>query len=189
MFNNLRNTIKELNADVNNVANSEKAKSLRNKLISIGLVLAIVGAIGTIVCFILFAVKGFDMVASNFGSTASKMPTINEDGTISEMPSFSGFNFSAGLLIPFVLFIPFGAMTGIGIYLARLGFKIIVVGYTTGLIKETVGNNCPNCGAAVDQEMDFCSKCGAAVKKQCSKCNYQNDNKSDFCAKCGNKLD
>ena len=54
MFNNLRNEIVELNKDVNNVANSERAKALRKKLITIGLVLAILGFGGVFVCFILF---------------------------------------------------------------------------------------------------------------------------------------
>ena len=46
MFNNLRETIKALNADVNNVANSEKAKKLRSKLLKIGIPLAVCGFLG-----------------------------------------------------------------------------------------------------------------------------------------------
>ena len=48
MFNKLGNIIKELNANVDNASNSEKAKKLRKKLISIGLPMAIIGIINSV---------------------------------------------------------------------------------------------------------------------------------------------
>ena len=162
MFKGLQDTIKALNADVNNVANCEKAKKLRKKLLSIGLPLAILGFGGVLTCFILFAVLSFKNTA--------------------EMSMDMSF------MIPFFLIIPCAVVGGIGSMLASLGFKIIITGYTANLINETVGNNCPNCGNTINPEMPFCKKCGHKLIKTCPNCNYENDHQSDFCQKCGTKL-
>ena len=158
MFNTLQETIKNLNADVNNVTNSEKAKKLRKKLLSIGLPMTIGGFLGVFICFILFTIF-----------------SINGDG----------FEF----LIPFFLFMPCAAVGGFGAHITTLGLRIIVTGYASNLIKETVGNNCPNCGETFSAEMLFCSKCGTKLKKECSNCKHINNYKNDYCEKCGTKLD
>lgn len=163
MFNNLRDTIKELNADVNNVANCEKAKALRKKLLIIGLPMAILGFLGVFVCFVLFATAGFDAFDPNGG-------------------------FTARVMVPFILFLPCGAVGGIGAQIAALGFKIVVTGYTSNLINETVGNNCPNCGATITSETHFCPKCGTQIKAECPSCHHVNSVKNDFCEKCGTRL-
>ena len=163
MFKNLHETIKALNADVSNVANSEKAKRLRKTLITIGLPMAIVGFLGVFICFILFATAG--------------------------MSAFGQNGFTARIIVPFVLFLPCGAIGGIGANIASLGFKIVVTGYTTNLINETVGNTCAECGATITNETNFCPKCGKAAQKECTSCGHKNSNKHDYCEKCGNKLD
>lgn len=163
MFRNLQETIKALNADVNNVANCEKAKRLRKKLLSIGLPLAICGFLGAFACFVLFATVGLD--------------------------SFGSYGFSPRIIIPFVLFVPCGAVGGIGTMISALGFKIVITGYTTGLINETVGNNCPNCGETINSEMSFCPKCGASLKKICPNCNHVNSFENTYCEQCGTKLE
>ncbi len=164
MFRNLEETIKSLNANVNDVVNSEKAKKLRKKLLSIGLPMAVCGFLGVFICFALFATAGIDLDA------------------------FGPNGFTARVMVPFLLFIPCGVVGGIGSTIASLGFKIVITEYTTNLIKETVGNNCPNCGATLNSEKVFCSKCGTKVRKECSKCKHINDYKSEFCEKCGTKL-
>ena len=162
MFENLNETIKALNADVNNVTNCEKAKKLRKQLLSIGLPMAICGFLGVFICFALFATAGFDAFGPN--------------------------GFTARLMIPFLFFLHFAVVGMIGAKLASLGLKIVVTGYTTNLINETIGNNCPNCGETLDSEKIFCSKCGTKVRKECPKCQHINDYKSEFCCKCGTKL-
>ena len=159
MFKNLQETIKALNADVKNVANCEKAKKLRKKLLAIGLPLAIGGFLGVFICFALF------------------VTAMGPNG------------FTARIMVPFLLFMPCGVVGGIGSMIASLGFKIVITGYTTNLINETVGNNCPNCGETISFEMQFCSKCGTKVRKECPNCKYVNNHKSDYCEKCGTKLD
>ncbi len=162
MFKNLQETVKALNADVKNVANCEKAKNLRKKLLAIGLPMAIGGFLGVFICFVLFATAGFGAMGPN--------------------------GFSNRIMIPFLLFIPFGVVGGIGSTIAGLGFKIVITGYATNLIDETVGNNCPNCGETIGSEMLFCTKCGTKVKKECPNCKHVNNYKSDYCEKCGTKL-
>lgn len=162
MFKDLENTIKSLNADVKNVANSEKAKKLRKKLLSIGLPLAIIGYLGVFICFVLCATAGFS--------------------------SFSDNGFSARILVPFFLAIPCAVLGSIGSTLSALGFKIVITGYTTNLINETVGNNCPNCGDKITEGEDYCSKCGYALQKQCTKCGHLNSIKNQYCEKCGTQL-
>lgn len=163
MFKNLQETIKSLNADVKNITNCEKAKKLRRTLLAVGLPMAICGFLGAFICFILFATAGFKAFGPN--------------------------GFTARVLVPFILLTPCGFIGGIGSRIASLGFKIVVTGYTTNLINETVGNNCPKCGETVNSEMHFCPKCGTKVKKKCSKCEHINSHKSEFCEKCGTKLD
>ena len=162
MFKNLIETIKSLNADVKNVANCEKAKKLRKKQLTIGLSFAIVGFLGSFVCTVLIQTAGFDAFGEN--------------------------GFSARLLVPSILCMPFAIVGVIGIIIAALGFKIVVTGYATNLIAETVGNNCPNCGETINSEMCFCTKCGTKLRKECQKCKHINNYKSEYCEKCGNKL-
>ena len=163
MFSKLKQEIISLNAGVKDVAYSERAKKLRSKLLKIGLPMAIIGFVGVFVCFVLFATAGFDAFDSN--------------------------GFSARILVPFILFMPFGTLAGIGAAITTLGFRIVVTGYTTNLIDEVVGNNCPSCGGTIDADMNFCIKCGAKIKKVCPSCKFVNNHKSEFCSKCGNKLD
>ena len=158
MFNNLRNTIKELNSDVNNVANSEKATKLRKKLIKIGLGIAIPGFASVLAGFLMFMIGN---IMYGFGTVS---------------------------IIGFVMFLFGGFAGGIGITIASFGFNILVAGKTSQLINETVGNNCPKCGDPITAEELFCSKCGTKLKIQCPKCNHVNQHSNDYCVICGEQL-
>ncbi len=162
LFKGLKDEIIKLNNSAKTVANCEKAKRMRAKLLAIGLSMAIVGFIGVITCFVLFVTAG--------------------------AKGFSQNGFSPRIIIPFVLFLPCGAIASIGSAIASLGFKILVTGYTTNLIDETVGNNCPNCGDVIDDEEFFCSKCGTQLKIECPNCKTINSLKNTYCTKCGKEL-
>ena len=162
MFNNLRDTIKALNSDVKDVANCKRAKALRKKLLGIGTTLVLAGIIGIITCLALFITAGEGAFTQN--------------------------GFSARVLVPFILIIPFGLITGVGSFLVSLALKIVITGYTANLVDETVGSHCHNCGENIDPELNFCSKCGSQQKKECSVCKHQNKLDNNYCEKCGNKL-
>lgn len=162
MFKGLTDEIIKLNNSAKTVANCEKAKNLRKKLLNVGLPMAIIGYLGVFVCFILFSTAGFDAFGNN--------------------------GFSARILVPFVLLVPFGFVASIGTIIAGLGFKILISGFATNLVDETVGNNCPNCGDVVTDEEIFCSKCGTKLIKECPNCKTTNSFKSNYCSKCGEKL-
>lgn len=165
MFSNLKDTVRELNSNVNNAVNCERAKKLKKKLISVGLTMAIIGFLGAIACLVLFITGGVGAV----GEIAFASPRI---------------------LIPFILFIPCGVVGGIGMVIASFGFSIAVTGYATGLINETVKNDkCPKCGEVIASDAAFCPKCGEKIKKVCSQCGAINELKNDYCIKCGKKLD
>ena len=164
MFENLRNEIKNLNSNVNNVVNSKRAKELRKKLLTIGGTLIAVGIIGTLVCFALFATGGMKMVLNHS----------------------AGFSFT--IIIPFTLIIPFSLLASVGGILFSLGLKIVITGFTTDLINETVGNNCPNCGNEIEKDEIYCSKCGARLRIKCKKCGKVNSPKDRFCRECGEEL-
>jgi hypothetical protein len=163
MFRNLKETIRALNANVNDIANCEKAKRLRKKLIKIGTTLAICGFLGVLICFVLFATAGHGAMGPQ--------------------------GFSARIIVPFILIIPCAVVGGIGAMLASLGFKIVITGYATNLINQTIGDECPNCGKPIESEMYFCSRCGTKIRKECLNCKHINHYKNDYCEKCGSKLD
>lgn len=161
MFNGLRNEIAELNNDVNNVANSTKAKKLRKKLLGIGLTLAILGFGGVITCFALFVINGV---------------------------TNTSFEPGPGIIVPFILFVPCGFVGGIGMMIAHLGFSIAIAGYASNIYSETVILKCPECGDPISTGELFCTKCGHKLRNQCSKCGHINEPNDKFCAKCGNEL-
>ena len=164
MFNGLAEEIKILNSDAKNVTNCEKAKKLRKKLLSIGLPMAIIGIAGAFACFVLFGLAGFSSIGKDGGPNM------------------------VNLLVPFFLIVPCAAVGGIGGQLVKLGLGIVIAGYATNLVDETVGNNCPKCGDRIDKEEMFCSKCGYEVKKECPNCKTINTYKDKFCKKCGKEL-
>jgi predicted RNA-binding Zn-ribbon protein involved in translation (DUF1610 family) len=164
MFNNLKEEIRLLNSDVNNVANSEKAKDLRKKLLTIGGILTGVGYGGVFLCFIAFVLGGIGAV----NSSNSEFPT--------------------HIMIPFILCIPLGIVGSVGAALLSLGLKIAITGYASNLVEETVWNRCPNCGDRITKEELFCNKCGHKLKSKCPECGHINEPNTEYCIKCGCKL-
>lgn len=162
MFNGLRNEIFELNKDVNNVANSEKAKKLRKKLLIIGITMSVLGFGGVMTCFILFAVNG--MNSKDFGGPG------------------------LGIILPWALIMPCALLGAIGTRITALGLSIVITGYTSSLINQTVTNKCPNCGDPIAINEFFCTKCGTKLKNKCTKCGHINELNDKYCAQCGEEL-
>lgn len=166
MFENLREEIRLLNSDVNNVSNSQKAKDLRQKLLTIGAPLMAIGYLGVFICFISFALGGVNAV---------------------DNASFDS-GFPKGVLIPFFLIIPFGVLGSIGTVLTKLGLSIVITGFTSNLVEETVWEKCPNCGDRITKGELFCNKCGTKLRCQCPECKFINEPNDNYCVKCGHKL-
>ena len=163
MFSRLTETIKNINANANDVANSERAKRLKKRLYAIGLPMAICGFVGALVCFIMVPLAGcgedpFDVPVWKF-------------------------------VLPGVLMVPCAMVGGFGMMILSVSAKIAITGYTTNLIQETIGYNCPVCGETLQAEMNFCPKCGNAVKKICPSCQSENTYSSEYCSACGTKLE
>ncbi len=149
MFNGIKNTIRDLNSNVNNATNCERAKKLRRSLLFTGITMALIGFVGVIVCFILFATAGLN--------------------------AFSSTGFSARILVPFFLIIPFGIIGGIGTMIAKIGFTIVVAGYVSKATDTIIENSEENSKAKSD-------------KVVCSYCGHKNDKDDNYCESCGGRL-
>ena len=160
-FKHLGTVIKNLNSNLNDVVNSEKAKELRKKLIKIGSILLIIGIVSIVAAFTMFIIGGTNM-------------------------AFDGF--SPLVIVGSVLIIPSFIAIAFGIMLIHYGLAIIITGYTTNVIDTSVGERCPKCGDPISAGEIYCTKCGEPLAKKCPSCGHANSVKSDYCEKCGTKL-
>jgi len=161
-MNKLSDYIKELNANINNLANSEKAKTLRKQLIIAGIIMMIVGFCGAFICFISFA-----LISAN------------------SMGSFTP-GFPKGIFIPFFLIIPLSLIGSIGLFLLRAGLSILIGGETSKYL-DKINKKCPKCGKNIEETELYCSQCGGSVRDVCE-CGNQNEPNDNFCRKCGKSI-
>lgn len=160
MFEKLGNAIKELNANVADVATCEKAKKLRKNLLvwgGIGVALGALMILGGIVLF---------------------------------MSSFASFGEFTGLpvttIIGMVMFAMGGGVLSISAILIHYGLTILIGGEAVKLVDKSINQRC-ECGEVIQVSSKFCPKCGKAVRKTCE-CGHVNDPAAEFCSECGKKL-
>ena len=60
--------------------------------------------------------------------------------------------------------------------------KTVSIGFTTS---NTVRSDCPNCGAPINENMEFCSKCGTGLMRSCPSCKSKIHLLAEYCSKCG----
>lgn len=157
----LLDTIKELNANISDVATSEKAKKLRKKLLVGGGIGAGVGILMVLAGFILFMTAGDSMMESM-------------------SPSMSSFIF------PMIIFMLGGIVTTVSIFFIKAGLTILIGGESSKFIDKSVNIRC-ECGESVKEGDKFCPKCGRALRKTCS-CGKVNEPNAEYCSECGKKL-
>lgn len=160
-MNKLLNYIRQLNANVADLAEQEKAKRLKSLLIKIGGVLTAIGIIGIMVNFVLFATAG----SSAFG----------ENG------------FTARILVPFFLFALSGFLLVIGSMLLKAGLSILIAGEAAKFTDKSLNDRC-ECGSPIDDDEIFCSSCGKRVRSKCAECGCMQEPNAQFCKNCGAKL-
>ena len=155
MFNNLQSTIKQLNANTKDVANSQQAIKLRKKLLAIGISLTVLGVLAIITCIALFMFFGTELLNSHANSDIAQ----------------SGDLINKKVFIPLFLIFPSAIILMFGVVILSLALKIVIVGYTAKLVDETVGENCPNYGKALSNNAQFCANCGTKTKIALACCN------------------
>lgn len=177
--------LKSLVAKANQATNSEEAKRIKKKLLTIGITLTVVGLIvliaGIIVSFV------------GFGINADKSMS-------SSQPMISGFMSSA--LIGMVLFIIGAIATGIGTVAIRLALSIVIAGVTSSWLdvkneeEKSINQNnpnydvCPHCKAHIAKNAKFCSNCGKSTVQTitCPHCNAKNPIENKYCINCGQRF-
>lgn len=161
MFGRLGNAVKELNVNVADVATCEKAKKLRKKLLTFGIVGVVLGALMILGGIIMFMI-----------------PLMSPLETVNGLPVTS--------IIGMIMFMIGGGLSSISVVLIYYGLAILVGGATAKFVDKSINQRC-ECGEVILSSSKYCPKCGLPVRKTCE-CGHVNDSESKYCTECGKKL-
>lgn len=104
--------------------------------------------------------------------------------------AYNAMNFNhSSIFLPFILFLPCGFLASIGSFLFTVGLKIVIVSETSNFVDKTITKYCPHCHDIVNENEQFCSKCGTKLRPSCPKCGSEDNEPGDrYCRKCGSPL-
>lgn len=155
--------IQKLNAKTLSTKDCKKAKKIKGFLLGFGGAGVAAGAILFFTGFIMMLVKVIQAM-NNMSAAGGFSPT----GIILAVVGIF-------VLAPSAILLRFGLM--------------IVIG-NAGINFADVSQRCPKCGDPVEENEDFCSKCGEKIIKTkiCMECGFENGYDDKFCKKCGAKL-
>ena len=112
----LMHEAKNLNSSISNVANCEKAKMIKKKLLRIGGIMTVVGAIGILFCIACIALSAL----VDINSQNSSIPVM--------------------LIAGLICFLPAIVVFGFGLTILNSGFKINIIDHVSELVEEQGAN-------------------------------------------------
>lgn len=163
----------------NSTANGETAKKIRRNFITGGVigcvisgVLVLVG-VGISIWGAMSAVSGMSGAVNDLANSAN-----------------AAMNSMMSMITRCILGVILAGIGGIGLAISvtalKVGFGIVIAGVTTNVLDAN--KRCPKCHEVIDDNTNFCTKCGYKAAIECPNCHAKSDHDDVYCSNCGTKI-